>query len=317
MVSAPDKPPEATPPEAITSSMYSAGMLVTITGIAVNIILIIIKLASGMIGNSAAMIADAVHSVSDFITDIGVFVGLRFLAKPADRNHPYGHGRLETTISLFMGLIIILTGLGIAKNALWSIIAAARGTFPEMPGMIALAAGIVSIVSKEVMFHYTRAVAKKSGSRTLEANAWHHRSDAMSSVGTVLGIGGAILFGNHWTVLDPIAAAFVSILVVKVGIEIGWNAFREISDEALPLERQRQITEAILRIAEIREFHKLRTRSLGRYVTVDAHICVNPNMSVREAHNIATRAETAVREALGNAAFVTIHIEPDESSSPL
>ena len=298
--------------ETLPSSMYSSGMRVTFIGMIVNALLIFLKLAGGILGTSTAMIADSVHSVSDFITDLGVIVGLRFLSKPADRKHPYGHGRLETAISLLMGLAIILTGFGILKNAAHSIFLATSGIFPEMPGIIALIAGLTSIASKEALYRYTIIIAKKTGSRTLKANAWHHRTDALSSVGTVIGISGAILLGDRWTVLDPLAAVFVSVLVIKVGAGIGWNALRELSDEALSKERERSLEKAIDNVNGVQGFHHLRTRSLGRYVTVDAHIQVDPEISVRDSHEIATNAEDAVRGALGNAAFVTIHVEPGE-----
>ena len=296
--------------ETLPSSMYSSGMKVTFIGMVVNTLLIFLKLAGGILGSSAAMIADAVHSVSDFITDLGVIVGLRYLSKPADRDHPYGHGRLETAISLLMGLFILLTGLGILKNATQSIYLTTRGIFPEMPGIVALIAGLISIASKEALYHYTIIIAKKAGSNTLKANAWHHRTDAISSVGTVIGISGAILLGDRWTVLDPLAAVFVSVLVIKVGAGIGWIALRELSDEALSKERERSLEKAIGNVNGVQGFHHLRTRSLGRYVTVDAHIQVDPEISVRDSHEIATNAEDAVRGALGNAAFVTIHVEP-------
>ena len=299
-------------PESLPSSMFGSGIKVTVVGMVVNILLIFIKLAGGILGSSSAMIADAMHSFSDFITDFGVLAGLKFLSTPADKKHPYGHGRLETAISLLMGLFIILTGLGILKHAAQSIYLATTGIFPKMPGIIALLTGFVSIISKELLYRYTSAVAKKTGSSTLRANAWHHRSDALSSVGTVIGVGGAILLGEQWTVLDPLAAVFVSILVIKVGTEIGWNAIRELSDEALSRDRERKLEAAIKNVDGIQGFHKLRTRSLGRYFTVDAHIQVDPEMSVRDSHTIATEAENSIRKALGNVAFITIHVEPVE-----
>ena len=303
--------PKSTP-ESLPSAMFGSGIKVTVVGMAVNALLIFIKLAGGILGSSSAMIADAVHSVSDFVTDFGVLAGLKFLSKPADKKHPYGHGRLETAISLLMGLFIVLTGFGILKNAAESIHLALGGTSPKMPGIFALLTGFVSIISKEMLYRYTISVATKTGSSTLRANAWHHRSDALSSVGTVIGVGGAILLGERWTVLDPLAAVFVSILVIRVGAEIGWNAIRELSDEALSRDREHKLETAIKNVDGIRGFHKLRTRSLGRYVTVDAHILVDPEMSVRDSHTITTKAENAIRKALGNAAFITIHVEPDE-----
>ncbi|MFC1650863.1 cation diffusion facilitator family transporter [Candidatus Latescibacterota bacterium] len=301
-------------PECLPEDMYISGIKVTINGMIVNALLILVKLTGGLLGSSAAMIADAIHSVSDFLTDIGVLAGLKFLSKPADKNHPYGHGRLETAISLLMGIIIVLTGFGLLKNAANSLFDATKGILPEMPGYIALFTGAVSIFSKEALYHYTNFIAKKIGSHTLKANAWHHRTDALSSVGTVAGIGGAIMLGNNWTILDPLAALFVSILVIKVGVGIGWKTIRELSDEAFSLDRQEKLKNAILNVDGVQGVHNLRTRSLGRYASVDAHINVDPFITVHESHIIATEAEDAARNTFANIAFVTIHVEPGKKN---
>jgi cation diffusion facilitator family transporter len=304
---------EADPPEALTTDLYLSGLRVTYVGMVINVLLIIIKFLGGMLGNSMAMIADAVHSFSDFVSDLGVLVGLKFLSKPADSDHAYGHGRVETAISLLMGVLIIITGIGLFKNGAQTISRSFfGGEFPLKPGGIALMTGFLSILSKEALFHYTQSVARKSGSKTLEANAWHHRSDALSSVGTVIGVGGALALGSRWTLLDPAAAVFVSILVVKVGINIGWNAFRELSDESLSKDARHEVEQSILRTRGVRGCHHIRTRSLSRYVTVEAHVLVDPAISVRDGHSIATEVENAVRVTLENVAFVTIHVEPME-----
>jgi len=303
---------QTSPQEILSVDLYSSGMRVTYVGMIVNALLIVLKLIGGILGVSAALVADAVHSCTDLITDFGVLVGLKFLSKPADIDHAYGHGRVETAISLLMGLGIIITGIGIFKSSGHAILHSVSGIYPLRPGSVALIMGFVSIFSKEALFHYTQAVARKSGSRTLEANAWHHRSDALSSVGTVIGVGGAMLLGDRWTVLDPAAAVFVSILVIKVGGSIGWNAFRELSDESLSRKTISDVERSIIRVKGVKSFHRIRTRSLGRYVTVDAHIQVDAAISVREGHTIATNVENSVRETLKNAAFVTIHVEPEE-----
>ena len=305
-------PSKAASLEILTADMYASGMRVTYIGIAVNALLIVLKLIGGIMGMSAAMIADAAHSFSDFITDIGVLVGLKFLSKPADSDHAYGHGRVETAISFMMGLAIIITGIGLFNNSVHTIIHSLRGVYPQRPGSVALLMGFISILSKETLFQYTRSVARKSGSKTLEANAWHHRSDALSSVGTVIGVGGALLLGSRWTVLDPVAAVFVSILVVRVGAGIGWNSFRELSDESISQGARHEIEESIKHVKGVKGYHNIRTRSLGKYITIDAHVLVDPMISVREGHTIATEVENTVRETLGNAAFVTIHVEPME-----
>lgn len=300
----------AAAPEILPLAMQRSGRRVTYAGMIVNSLLIVLKLIAGVAGRSQALVADAVHSLSDFITDIGVLLGLRYLSKPADSDHPYGHGRFETVISLFMGLLIAGTGAGMAVSGVRGIIATVQGMPPAMPGAIALVIGFVSIAAKEGLYRYTMVVAKRTGSTTLRANAWHHRSDALSSVATVLGVGGAMLLGDTWTVLDPVAAIVVSALVVKVGLEIGIGAVRELCDEAVSTERRRKLDEAIQAVPGVQTHHQLRTRSLGRYMTVDTHIQVNPDITVRESHAIAHEAEDAIRRTIGNAAFVTIHVEP-------
>jgi len=300
------------PAEVLPDDLYGAGLKATVVGIVVNALLIVLKLAGGVLGASAAVIADAAHSFSDVITDIGVFISLKYISKPADATHAYGHGRVETAISFLMGLAIVFTGLGIMRSGAYAVVEALRGIYPVRPGGIALFVGFASVLSKEALFHYTRVVARKSGSRTLEANAWHHRSDALSSVGTVIGVGGAYFLGERWTVLDPVAAVVISVLVVKVGLSIGWSAFEELTDASLSGHAREKVEKAISGVEGVEGAHKIRTRSLGRYVTVDAHVLVDPAISVREGHDIATRVESAVRESLGNAAFVTIHIEPKE-----
>jgi len=298
--------------EALPEDLYGAGLRATVVGIVLNTLLIALKLAGGILGASAAVIADAAHSFSDVITDIGVFISLKYISKPADTTHAYGHGRVETGISFLMGLAIVFTGLGIMKSGAYTVVEALHGVCLQKPGGIALFVGFASILSKEALFHYTRAVAKKSGSRALEANAWHHRSDALSSVGTVIGVGGAYFLGERWTVLDPAAAVVISVLVIKVGMSIGWSAFKELTDASLSEHARERVEKAISGVGGVEGAHKIRTRSLGRYVTVDAHVLVDPAISVKEGHDIATRVESAVRESLGNAAFVTIHIEPKE-----
>ena len=301
--------------EALPEDLYASGLRATYVGMAVNALLIVVKMIGGVSGASAALVADAVHSFSDLITDVGVIVGLRFISKPADEKHAYGHGRIETAISLLMGLGIVITGMGMLRSGGSAILRSFSGEYPPEPGYIALAMAFVSIFSKEALFHYTRIIARKSGSRALEANAWHHRSDALSSVGTVIGVGGAIVLGSSWTILDAVAAVFVSMLVIKVGFDIGWNAFRELSDEALSNNARTSVINAITSVEGVKGTHNLRTRSLGRYATVDAHVQVDAHITVLEGHNIATEVENAVRQVLESAAFVTIHVEPCDESN--
>jgi len=296
----------------ITEDMYRSGLRVTWTGMIINVLLSVFKLVGGLLGSSSAMVADAVHSLSDFVTDIGVLVGLKFLEKPPDDSHAYGHGRVETAISFLMGFLIFLTGVGLLGGGVLNIIAFFRGKYPPMPGTIALVAGVLSITAKEGLFQYTALVARRIRSRSLMANAWHHRTDALSSVATVAGIGGAMILGDRWTVLDPAAAVIVSVLIIKVGFDIGWGAIKELSDESLSTEKMHSLEKALDGVPGVRGHHHVRTRSLGRYSTVDAHILVDPDISVRNGHNIATEAEAAIRRVLNDAAFITLHVEPED-----
>lgn len=301
--------------ETLPPHMYRAGLRVTWVGMAVNAVLIVVKFIGGILGASTALIADAFHSVSDFITDISVIVGLRFLRKPADINHAYGHGRIETAISMLMGIFVILTGIGI----LWSgggAIAAffTEGAVPETPRGIAVMMAFLSVLAKEGLFRYTRLVARRISSRSLEANAWHHRSDALSSVGTVIGVGGAYLLGSRWSLLDPVAAVFVSLLIIKVGFDITVGSIRELADESIDDDQRKKVEDAIKGVDGVDDYHYLRTRSLGRYITVEVHVLVNPELTVREGHDIATKTEHAIRMKLPSAVFISIHIEPHDDS---
>ena len=298
------------PLEIMPPAQRRAGRRVTVAGMVVNCLLIVLKLVGGILGRSQAMIGDALHSLSDFITDFGVLLSLAYLAKPADNDHPYGHGRFETLISLFMGMLVGATGIGILWNAGTSLHQAAHGMPPAMPGVVALVMGIVSIVAKEGLYRYTMVIAIQTGSTTIRANAWHHRSDALSSVATVTGVGGALLLGEGWTVLDPIAAILVSGLIMKVGVDIAIRAIRELSDEAVSTDRQAKLEDTIGSVAGVQSFHRLRTRTLGRYMAIEVHIRVAPTLTVRDSHRIAHEAENAIRAVLDNIAFVTIHVEP-------
>lgn len=310
-----DYTPQTAFTETLPPHMYRAGMQVTYVGMTVNVVLIVLKFIGGILGASTALVADAFHSVSDFITDISVIIGLRFMRKPADSNHAYGHGRIETAISLLMGIFVIFTGLGI----LWSgggTIAAffTEGAVPETPRGIAVIMAVLSVLAKEGLFRYTRHVAREINSRSLEANAWHHRSDALSSVGTVIGVGGAYILGSRWSLLDPAAAIFVSLLIVKVGVDIATGAVRELADESIAEDQQKKVEDAISGVDGVGDYHYVRTRSLGRYITVEAHVLVNPELTVREGHDIATQTEKAIRAKLPNAVFISIHIEPHDDT---
>ena len=224
---------------------------VTFIGSVVNFLLLIFKFAAGIVGNSAAMIADAVHSLSDFITDIIVVLCVHLSGKPQDKEHDYGHGKYETMATVIVGTVLLLVGLGIMKTGAVSIWRFLHGEILSEPGMLALIAALVSIVLKEILFRYTAVEGRKLASEAMIANAWHHRSDAFSSIGTAVGIGGAILLGENWRVLDPIAAVIVSILIIHVSIKLIVPGLEELMEKSLPEKEEKKILEIFLTILKI------------------------------------------------------------------
>jgi cation diffusion facilitator family transporter len=295
----------------IKNERSSAAVKVTVNGMIVNIVLTIFKFTAGIFGNSSAMIADAVHSLSDFVTDIVVIVGLRAAGKPADHNHHYGHGKIETICSAFVGIVLFLVGLQIFASGLDKIIDVTNGGSLEQPGLIALIAAIVSIIIKEGLYRYTFNAAKRIQSDAMIANAWHHRSDAFSSVGTMLGIGGAIVLGGKWTVLDPIAAVILSFFIFKVAIDIAYKSINELAEASLEKEVIEQIEHIITSTEGVKNFHKLKTRKIGNNIAMDVHIQVYKNLSLIEAHNICTDVEDRLRGKYGRESILYIHCEPD------
>lgn len=283
---------------------------VTIVGSFVNFLLLIFKFVSGIVGHSAAMIADAVHSLSDFVTDILVLVFVKISSKPADKDHRYGHGKFETLATAIIGAVLLAVGIGIFYQGATSIYAVYNGQVLPSPGYIALIAAAVSIVSKEAVYWYTVIKGKKLNSQAVVANAWHHRSDAFSSMGTLLGIGGAILGGEKWAVLDPIAAVVVSIFIVKVAISILNGSLQELLEHALPKTVQEEIKQLILSVDGVSEPHHLRTRRVGSNYAIEVHIRMDGNLSLNEAHHITSLVEKKLKEKYGEGTNLSVHAEP-------
>ncbi|MBO7160944.1 MAG: cation transporter, partial [Paludibacteraceae bacterium] len=283
---------------------------VTIVGSFVNFLLLIFKFVSGIVGHSAAMIADAVHSLSDFVTDILVLVFVKISSKPADKDHRYGHGKFETLATAIIGAVLLAVGIGIFYQGATSIYAVYNGQVLSSPGYIALIAAAVSIVSKEAVYWYTVIKGKKLNSQAVVANAWHHRSDAFSSIGTLLGIGGAILGGEKWAVLDPIAAVVVSIFIVKVAISILNGSLQELLEHALPKTVQEEIKQLILSVDGVSEPHHLRTRRVGSNYAIEVHIRMDGNLSLNEAHHITSLVEKKLKEKYGEGTNLSVHAEP-------
>lgn len=283
---------------------------VTIAGSVVNFLLLVFKFAAGILGHSAAMLADAVHSLSDFVTDVIVIVFVRISNKPQDKGHDYGHGKYETLATAIIGLLLLIVGFGILWNGATSIYTFLRGGKLEEPGMVALIAAVVSILLKEILYRYTVAKGKKLNSQAVIANAWHHRSDVLSSVGTAVGIGGAILLGQHWRVLDPIAAVIVSFFIMKVAVRLLIPCVDELLEKSLPDEVEKEIEQALLSFPGVSEPHHLRTRRIGSYCAIEVHVRMDGQITLEEAHNTATAIEHKLKEMFGEGTLINIHVEP-------
>lgn len=285
---------------------------VTIVGSIVNFLLVIFKFFAGIVGHSAAMLADAVHSLSDFVTDIIVIVFVRISSKPEDEDHDYGHGKYETLATAIIGIILLLVGFGIFWNGATSIYRFLNGASLPEPGMLALIAALISIAFKEILYQYTVFQAKKLNSQAVVANAWHHRSDALSSVGTAIGIGGAILLGDRWRVLDPAAAVVVSFFIMKVAVQLLIPCVEELLEKSLPADVEDKIQETILSFPEVSSPHHLRTRRIGSYYAIEVHIRMNGKVLLEDAHRTATAIENKLREQFGRGTHIGIHLEPEK-----
>ena len=283
---------------------------VTIVGCAGNVALMTCKLIAGIVGHSSAMIADAVHSMSDFVTDIIVLVFVSVSAKPQDSSHDYGHGKFETIATLFIGLALVAAATGIMVSGVLSLIDWAHGVSLEAPGAMALWAALLSIAVKEVLYQYTAYKGKKLNSQAVIANAWHHRSDALSSIAAAIGIGGAILLGDRWTVLDPIASIVVGLFLVKVAVGLLKTSIDELTESSLPQDTEQEIENIITSFPEISEPHNLRTRRIGNLIAIEAHIRMDGNLSLLETHNLTSQVEQKLKERFGEDTHITLHMEP-------
>ncbi len=283
---------------------------VTLVGSAGNVALLTFKFIAGVMGHSSAMIADAVHSLSDFITDVIVLAFVHVSAKPQDADHDYGHGKYETFASFIIGLALLAAATGIIVSGLAKLIDWVGGKELPAPGWLALAAAVISILVKEILYRYTVIRGKKLDSQALVANAWHHRSDALSSIGTTVGIGGAILLGNRWTVLDPLASVFVGALLVKVSVGLLRSSVGELTESSLSGDIEKEIEDIICSFPDVSEPHNLRTRRIGNRFAIEAHVRMDGNLPLSVAHDRATAIEQQIRKRFGPQTHVTIHMEP-------
>ena len=283
---------------------------VTLTGSVVNLLLVGLKAVAGLVGHSAAMISDAVHSLSDFVTDIVVLVFVRVSARPQDEDHDYGHGKYETLATLFIGLALAAAAVGIVVSGAGKLARWLQGEDLPAPGQIALWAALGSIVAKEFLFQYTRIKGKHLDSRALEANAWHHRSDALSSVGTAIGIGGAILLGSRWTVLDPLASIVVGAMLVKVAWDLLGPSFGELTDSSLPADMEQEMLDLIRGVPGVEDPHNLRTRRIGNRIAAEVHIRLDGSLPLSEAHEKASEVERRFKDRFGAQSHIIVHMEP-------
>ena len=283
---------------------------VTIVGSLVNVLLLVFKFVAGVLGHSSAMIADAVHSLSDFITDIVVLVFVKISGKPKDKSHEYGHGKYETLAMTVIGLVLVVVALGIISDGVVKIDDFFDGQALEAPGMLALWAAVTSIVLKEAVYRYSIIKARKLQSQALEANAWHHRSDALSSIGTLIGIGGAIFLGNKWVILDPIASVIVGIFLGKVAFGLLKEGVGDLTDTALPESVEQEIIQMVSEVENVGNPHNLKTRRIGNHYAIELHIKMDGDLTLRESHDKATEIENLLRSKYGNETHVGVHVEP-------
>lgn len=283
---------------------------VTLMGSVVNIVLLVFKFMAGILGGSAAMIADAVHSLSDFMTDIVVLLFVKISSKPEDKDHDYGHGKYETLATSLIGVALLCVGLYIFYSGAYRTWAAFKGAPIEQPGIVALWAALFSIVMKEWTYRFTAKVGKEVESQAVVANAWHHRSDALSSIGTAIGIGGAIFLGEDWAVLDPIAAVVVSIFIIRTAALLVSGALDELLEKSLPDEEERQIEQIVHSEPEVSGMHNLCTRRIGNRIAIEMHLRMPGEISLNESHAHATNIERKLRSHFGERTHINIHVEP-------
>ena len=283
---------------------------VTLVGSAGNLLLLTFKFVAGVLGHSSAMIADAVHSLSDFFTDLIVLLFVRVSARPQDESHDYGHGKFETIATLFIGLALVGAAIGIIVSGSVKFAHWLGGEKLEVPGKLALLAALVSILVKEVLYRITVGQGKKLNSPAVIANAWHHRSDALSSIGAAVGIGGAILLGERWAVLDPLASIVVGGMLMKVAWDLLKGSLGELTDQSLSAGEEREIVDIITSFPDVFEPHNLRTRRIGNRIAIESHIRMDGSLPLNSAHEQASAIERKLKERFGPGTLVTLHMEP-------
>ena len=283
---------------------------VTLAGSIINMVLLAFKFVAGVVGGSAAMIADAVHSLSDFLTDIVVVVFVRISSKPQDSDHDYGHGKYETLATSLIGMALLAVGVMILYNGARDIMRAIGGEQLPQPGMIALVAALVSIALKEWAYQFTVRAGKQIHSSALVANAWHHRSDSLSSIGTAIGVGGAIALESKWAVLDPIAAVVVSLFVIATAAKLLRQSADELLEKSLPQDIEREIVDIVGQEPVAGEVHNLCTRRIGSAIAIEMHVRMPGSLTLYESHIHASNIERRLRQRFGSNTHLSLHVEP-------
>ena len=283
---------------------------VTLVGSIGNVLLTVFKFVAGIVGQSAAMTADAVHSLSDLLTDAVVLVFVRISGKPEDGSHEYGHGKYETLATTLIGLALAAVAVGLGWHAIESLLFWYEGGTLQAPHALALWAAVVSIVVKELICQYTLRRGRALHSPAVEANAWHHRSDALSSLGTLVGIGGAILLGDRWTVLDPLAGLVVAGFILHVAWTLLKQGLDELMEASLPDEVEREILQIVAQFPDVGDPHHLRTRRIGSRYAIEMHIRMDGSLPLAEAHARSCEIERALKAQFGETTHITLHVEP-------
>lgn len=283
---------------------------VTWLGFWVNAVLMVLKILFGIIGHSDALVADGVHSLSDFATDLIVLIFVSIAYRHADSHHPYGHGKFETFASLLIALALLIVAVGIGIAGVESISASLRGEILPRPGVYTIIVALASIASKEFLYRYTVAAGRRINSSSLIANAWHHRSDAISSIATLIGVSAAYFLGDHWRIVDPIASVIIAVFIAISAVKIALPSVNELLERSLPPEIVDKAGQIIMSVDGVRRYHRLRTRRNGHSMIIDTHIKVDPDINVAEGHRIASSVEQSLRDHFGSDIITNIHVEP-------
>lgn len=287
---------------------------VTLVGSVVNIVLTVFKILAGIMGRSTAMIADGIHSLSDLLSDIVVIVFVKISAKGRDKDHDYGHGKFETFATLIISLMLIVVAVNLMSGGINKIRQILDGGEVSSPGMIALWAAVASIVLKEILYRYTIIQGKALNSPMMIANAWHHRSDAFSSVGSLLGIAGAIFLGDKFVILDPITGCVISIFILVMAVKMSVPAIKELLDVSLPDDVEEKIEATAKSVKGVVDLHELKTRREGPGIIMEGHLVLDSEISLKEAHDISKKVEAALRKEFGSETQISLHLEPEDDA---